>query len=185
MWDELQNALAWYRAAPQRWIASAQQELSAAAQWIWEVIQGDFNEEQSTAQVVTGTVISMIPFVELCDVRDLVANCRKIHEDKSNKWAWLALVLTLIGLFPTLGSLAKGCLKIPFSYGRRAALRSAATAFDSDIWKATRDALKSKDEWRRRFAVWTSWNRNGEYVTYAVPLASRCADGKASPPRKE
>jgi len=30
------------------------------------------------------------------------------------------------------------------------------------------DRLKSKSEWRRRFAVWKSWNENGEYVTYTV-----------------
>lgn len=29
--------------------------------------------------------------------------------------------------------------------------------------------LRSKDDWRRKFAVWSSWNRNGEYVTYVVP----------------
>jgi hypothetical protein len=31
------------------------------------------------------------------------------------------------------------------------------------------DKLKSRDDWRRRFAVWGSWNKNGEYVTYTVP----------------
>ncbi|MHC8879469.1 hypothetical protein ACYVVC_19885 [Escherichia coli] len=30
-------------------------------------------------------------------------------------------------------------------------------------------ALKSKSQWRRRFAVWKSWNENGEYVVYTVP----------------
>lgn len=30
-------------------------------------------------------------------------------------------------------------------------------------------ALKSKDDWRRRFAVWANWNSNGEFVTYVVP----------------
>ena len=29
--------------------------------------------------------------------------------------------------------------------------------------------LKNKDDWRRNFAVWGSWNSNGEYVTYTVP----------------
>ena len=29
--------------------------------------------------------------------------------------------------------------------------------------------LKSRDDWRRRFAVWRHWNRNGEYLTYTVP----------------
>jgi hypothetical protein len=31
------------------------------------------------------------------------------------------------------------------------------------------DKLKSKDDWRRRFAVWANWNSNGEFVTYVVP----------------
>jgi len=29
--------------------------------------------------------------------------------------------------------------------------------------------LKSKADWRRKFAVWANWNANGEYVTYTVP----------------
>jgi hypothetical protein len=35
--------------------------------------------------------------------------------------------------------------------------------------KAEFDKLKSKDDWRRKFAVWASWNSNGEFVTYTVP----------------
>jgi hypothetical protein len=35
--------------------------------------------------------------------------------------------------------------------------------------KAEFDKLKSKDDWRRRFAVWANWNRNGEFVTYTMP----------------
>ena len=125
MWEELENALAWYKAAPGRWLQSAKKDLTAAAEWIWVVIQGDFAGEQSTAQVVTGTVVSMIPFVDqICDVRDVVANCKKINSDSSDKWAWVGLTLTLIGLFPTLGSLAKGCFKIVFAYGRKYTLRA-------------------------------------------------------------
>ncbi len=138
MWEELQNALAWHTAAPSRWLASAQQDLSAAAEWIWVVLQGDFAEDQTTAQTVTGTVISMIPFVDqVCDVRDIVANCKKINQDTSNKWAWFALLLTLIGLIPTLGSLVKGCFKILFAYGRKAMASSSKAALDADLWKAT------------------------------------------------
>ena len=142
-WEQLANALAWYRAAPARWLQSAKQDLSAAAEWIWEVIQGDFNEDQSTAQVVTGTVISMIPIVDqICDVRDVVANCKKIDEDSDNTWAWVALVLTLIGLFPTLGSLVKGCLKILFAYGRKAVLKLGKNAGTSQMWELTRPAVE-------------------------------------------
>lgn len=143
MWDELENALAWYAAAPNRWVQSAKQDMGAAAQWIWEVIQGDFNDEQSTAQIATGMVISMIPFVDqLCDVRDVVANCRNIHREPDNNWHRVALVLTLIGLFPVLGSLAKGCFKILFAYARKGVLKSAAKTFDSDLWKATQPMVE-------------------------------------------
>lgn len=137
MWDQVENALAWYAAAPSRWVGSAKQDLSAAAEWIWIVLQGDFAEEQTTAQTVTGTIISMIPLVDqICDVRDVVANSKKINEDSSNRWAWVALALTLIGLFPTLGSLVKGCFKVMFAYGRKAMFSAGKVALDADMWKA-------------------------------------------------
>lgn len=143
-WDDLENALAWFKSAPGEWIDSGRQNLGAAAEWIWEVIQGDFSDEQTTAQVVTGTVISMIPFVDqICDVRDVVANCKKINEDTSNSWAWVALVLTLIGLFPTFGSLAKGCLKILFAYGRKTVFRTAKAAMDSGFWQASKPFVEA------------------------------------------
>src|SRR4051812_15504018 len=108
MTDEFENALAWFTAAPARWVASAKHDLAATAEWIWEVLQGDFNDDATGAQVAVGTVISMIPFVDqLCDVRDIVANCKKINKDPSSGWLWISLVLTLIGLFPTLGSFVK------------------------------------------------------------------------------
>lgn len=144
MWEELENSLAWFKAAPSRWVTSAREDLSAAAEWLWIVLQGDFAEDQSTAQIVTGTVISMIPLVDqICDVRDLVANCKKINEDSSNRWHWVALALTLIGLFPTLGSLVKGCFKVLFAYGRKAMFSASKTALDADMWQACRPFVES------------------------------------------
>lgn len=144
MWEKLENALAWYAAAPSRWVKSAKQDLSAAAEWIWVVLQGDFAEEQTTAQTVAGTIISMIPLVDqICDVRDVVANCKKINEDTSNRWAWVALVLTLIGLFPTLGSLVKGCFKVMFAYGRKAMFNAGKQALDADLWKACKPYVEA------------------------------------------
>lgn len=143
-WDELENGLAWFASAPAAWISSGRKNFGAAAEWIWEVIQGDFAEQQSTAQVVTGTVISMIPFVDqICDVRDVVANCKKINEDTADRWAWVGLVLTLIGLFPVLGSLAKGCCKILFAYGRKSVLRASKAALDTDFWKASKPFVET------------------------------------------
>lgn len=143
MQDQFENALAWFTAAPARWIDSAKKDLSAAADWIWGVLQGDFNDDATTAQTITGTVVSMIPFVDqICDVRDIVANCRKINENTSNKWAWVALVLTLIGLFPTLGSLVKGCFKILFAYGRKAAFKAGASTVDN-FWQFSKPWVES------------------------------------------
>lgn len=126
--DEFENALAWFSAAPTRWINSAQKDLSGCAEWIWEVLQGDFNENASTAQLATGTVISMIPFVDqICDLRDFIANCKNITSDKSNQGYWAALILTLIGLFPTVGSLLKGCAKVMFASVRTGSHLAVAT----------------------------------------------------------
>ncbi|WP_292934426.1 hypothetical protein [Noviherbaspirillum sp.] len=136
MQDEFENALAWFSAAPVRWMQSAKQDLTAAAEWIWGVLQGDFNEQSTTAQTITGMVISMIPFVDqLCDARDVVACCKRIHHDSDNTGNWVALALTLLGLFPTLGSLVKGCGKILFGYARKAALKTGTKAAETSAFK--------------------------------------------------
>lgn len=143
-WNELENALEWYGAAPQRWYDSGKQDLSAAAEWIWNVLQGDFADQQSTAQVVTGTVISMIPGVDqLCDLRDLVADCRHLEDEIDSPPAWIALSLTLVGLFPELGSLAKGGCKIMFAYGRKSAFRAGSKAVDSQFWEQSRPYVEA------------------------------------------
>ena len=127
MTDEFENALAWFHAAPDRWFSETRGDITALAEWVWEVLQGDFHEDASTGQVALGTVISMIPFVDqLCDVRDLIANCRKIDKEPTESWHWVALGLTLIGLFPSLGSLLKGCGKVAFSSIRKAGHVSGA-----------------------------------------------------------
>jgi hypothetical protein len=117
---DLQNALAFYQPAPPGWLSGVQERVEAGGVWLWETLQGDFNDDPSTGQIVTGTVISMIPLVDqLCDVRDFIANCRKINEDSSDTGAWVSMSLTLIGTFPVLGSLVKGCFKVLIQASRR------------------------------------------------------------------
>ncbi len=122
--------------------------------WFWQAIQGDFNENRTTAQLVTDAAISMIPVVDqLCDARDLIANCKKLREDSSDTWAWVALVLTVIGLVPFLGSAIKGVLKVFFAFVRRAGGNMVIKAVDNALtWVITllrREAfqryLKSKN----------------------------------------
>lgn len=125
--QDLLNAMAAIAAPVNKTIKKGQETLSDIAEWLWVVIQGDFAEEQTTAQIVTGAVVSMIPFVDqICDVRDICANAQKINEDKENPWGWISLILTLIGLFPVLGSLFKGFFKVLLAPIRRFMLRPGA-----------------------------------------------------------
>lgn len=113
--------------------------------WLWEATEGDFNDDRSTTQILCDAAISMIPLVDqLCDFRDLVANVKKLIRDASDVWNWVALVLTLIGLFPTLGSLVKGVLKIFFAFIRHRGAEAAGKAIDAAMtWVVT--FLRRKD----------------------------------------
>ena len=82
----------------------------------------DFNEDMSAGQIAANALLGLIPIVDqVLDCRDLVANCNKIHDDPEDSWAWIALVLTLIGCI-TLGSAVKGVVKIIFLFARKSAV---------------------------------------------------------------
>jgi hypothetical protein len=135
---QLANALSWFIPPPFKFLEGAIRKPEEVAEWLWVVIQGDFAAEHTTGQIVTGTVISMIPGVDqIFDIRDIIANCKKIKSDDSNPWAWLGLVLTLIGLFPVLGSLAKGCLKVLFLIVRKYIfkLTAGSAKFGGNLYK--------------------------------------------------
>lgn len=103
-------------------------------EWFWQAVQGDFNDNRSTGQIVVDAAISMIPFVDqICDVRDLIANCKKLYEDITDTWAWVALVLTLIGLVPFIGSAIKGALKVFFAFVRRAGEKAVEKAVEEAL----------------------------------------------------
>ncbi|WP_130802876.1 hypothetical protein [Acinetobacter ihumii] len=144
---ELTNALAWFTAPVNDAIKKGQETAADIAEWLWVVLQGDFAKDQTTAQIVTGTVISMIPFVDqVCDVRDLCANATKIKEDSNNPWAWVGLILTLIGLFPVLGSLFKGIFKVILAPIRRFMLKPATKGLKftgGNIYKFAEPAIES------------------------------------------
>ena len=86
-----------------------------AGEWTWGTLHGDFNQNPSTSQIVVGSIISMIPFVDQAmDVRDIIANVMLLtDDDKANdNSGWLGLALTGIGLVPVLGSAIKGVGKV-------------------------------------------------------------------------
>lgn len=143
---DLVNALAWFTSPINDVIQKGKETAKDIAEWLWVVLKGDFEEEQTTAQVITGTVISMIPFVDqICDIRDMIANVIKIDEDNSNGWAWFALILTIIGFFPELGSLFKGIMKVLFAPIRRFMLKPATKAMKftgENLYKMAEPAIE-------------------------------------------
>lgn len=124
---QMRDALAWATGDEE-----AQEPSSNPFVWFLEAVEGDFNENRSTSQILVDAGISMIPLVDqVCDLRDLIANCRKLSRDHTDVWNWVALVLTLIGLFPALGSLVKGILKIFFGFIRRTGGEKVVDAVDA------------------------------------------------------
>lgn len=116
---------------------SAKNGVVGSVQWIWEALQGDFNQDRTVAQIAADAVLGVVPIIDqVLDVRDIIANSMHINdagEDKDKKSAaWLALGLTLVGLIPSLGSIAKGILKIILLMARK---------FGGDIGKALKPAL--------------------------------------------
>lgn len=84
-----------------------------ASDWLWGMLQGDFNENQSASQALVGGLVSMVPGIDqLMDLRDVIANVRKLTDDGEDAVAWMALVITLIGLIPVLGSALKTVIKV-------------------------------------------------------------------------
>jgi len=125
---QMNDALAWATGDEHK----AHEPSSNPFVWFWEAVEGDFNEDRSTGQIMMDAAVSMIPLVDqICDIRDLIANCRKLHRDVTDPVAWIGLALTLIGLFPTLGSLVKGVLKIFFAYIRRTGGQETAEAVNA------------------------------------------------------
>ena len=73
----------------------------------------DYNQDPTMGKIIGSTLISMGPGVDqCCDLRDVSANTYDIITEHDNSGHWVALGFTLVGMIPTLGSAAKGGLKI-------------------------------------------------------------------------
>ena len=128
--EDLKRALAWVLdkgQAASDWSSQTLNQAKAAAQWVWEVLQGDFNDNQNLSHVAANTGLSIaltatgvgVLAAWLLDLRDFCANCIKVSKEPDNNWHWLGLVLTLLGVVPVLGDLGKGVLRIAVIYLRR------------------------------------------------------------------
>ncbi len=89
--------------------------ISEAADWVWGVLKGDFEEDPKTSQIIARMILTMIPGIDqLADVQDLVHVLYRLiwKQEWDEPMHWILLLITLIGLIPVLGSLAKGVLKL-------------------------------------------------------------------------
>lgn len=89
--------------------------VASGAQWSWQTLQGDFNEDMSTGQIITNAIVTAVPVVDqVADLRDLIANGKLLIWEKryTELGVWVGVFACLIGLVPSLGSLAKGVIKI-------------------------------------------------------------------------
>jgi hypothetical protein len=102
-------------AAAAAWAGHFRGAAADALEWLWGVLLGDFAENPSTGQIITGAVVTMIPVVDqIADVRDVFANVRHLFDDRrrADPWTWVALAITLVGIVPVFGSAAKGALRL-------------------------------------------------------------------------
>ncbi|MEM1278138.1 MAG: hypothetical protein AAGH74_16580 [Pseudomonadota bacterium] len=91
------------------------EDITDGADWIWGVLKGDFEEDPSTSQIIARMILTMIPGIDqLADVQDIANILYRLiwKQEWDVKMHWVLLVITLIGLIPVLGSLAKGVLKL-------------------------------------------------------------------------
>lgn len=121
-----------------RWVGETAESIYSSVKepllWIGEALQGDWNEDRTPAQIAADAVLAMIPVVDqILDIRDICANCKKLSEDIDNGEYWMNLSLSLIGLVPSFGSLAKGVLKIIFCYIRKFGTSAVETAVDASV----------------------------------------------------
>jgi hypothetical protein len=100
------------------------------ASWVWGTVEGGFNEQQTTSQIIVDAVIGMIPVVgDVTAVRDLIAVVLRLvryPEKRKEVLEWVVLVLLLFALIPVVGGVVKGVGKLlvkeAASVGRHAEL---------------------------------------------------------------
>lgn len=134
-------------------------QLKELAKWTWEVLQGDFNEDQDVSHIAANTALSIgvtatgigVLVAWLMDLRDLIANAYHIYSSatkdgemdfsKVDKLLWFALIATLIGVIPALGDLAKGVFRIIMVFFKRAMRAAKHTDVVKLMAKAIDDAI--------------------------------------------
>ncbi|WP_227269909.1 hypothetical protein [Roseobacter weihaiensis] len=105
-------------------------------------------------------VVTMIPGIDqLVDAQDMVTILYRLiwKREYDVSWTWILRIITLIGLVPVLGSLAKGILKLVFK----------KIGDLADIYGIFNFLTKGTAHiWRHRFAI----NLPGKQLTDALAV---------------
>lgn len=105
--------------------SSIAEAVNDVGDWLWGLIQGNFNEQQTTSQLIVDAIIGMIPVVgDVTAVRDLTASIISMveHPEKREQWTeWAGLVIGCFALIPVAGGVIKGVGKLLLRVGKNAA----------------------------------------------------------------
>jgi len=127
-------------------VDSALKSLQDGLEWTGDVLEGDFNRDPETSEIIAGTALTLIPIVDqIGDARDVIANTYYLidfyekddeHANRDDEfWLWVALVLTLIGCIPELGTAIKGVLSVILRSFRKAAGKVNLKAVFRDLMR--------------------------------------------------
>ena len=95
-----------------------------AAKWVGGTLEGGYNDQATTPQIMTDMGISLIPVVgDVTAARDVSADAYHITvKGEYDKWPrWLSLTMNLIGLVPEAGAVVKDVGRLALRQGGKAA----------------------------------------------------------------
>jgi len=107
-------------------------------------LSGAFNENQTGEEAVLDFLIGLIPIIgQVADARDFAAYLYRIVFKKqfNDLWNWIGLALTLIGLVPVVGDIAKYLGKSAFNGNLPALVKNA-----DGVWSYIRSLAPGKFE---------------------------------------
>ncbi|MBR6770708.1 MAG: hypothetical protein IKM28_05650 [Lachnospiraceae bacterium] len=78
-----------------------------------QAICGNFTEDSNFLGIVLSVAIGFIPVVgQIADVRDVIADIGKLIDDGPEAEEWVSLGISIIGIIPVVGDIAKNADKI-------------------------------------------------------------------------
>ncbi|MBB3319947.1 hypothetical protein FHT77_005865 [Rhizobium sp. BK181] len=121
--------------------------------WMAGALAGEFNEDRTGWQIFFDAGLAMVPVLDqVLDLRDVIAVSVRLSDPEETKEVlnWVALVISLIGLVPTVGSAVAGAARILLNQmrnlaGKRGQLVSRLADFVRNLGKGDPIAFLRKE----------------------------------------